>query len=68
MDRLKISPASTDSTASPLAHSSVMIDPPIQRFLDIQDARDLRLGDVTALLEDYKRLASALAKVNEASR
>lgn len=68
MDRLKISPASTDSTASPLSHSSVRIDPPIQRFLDIQDARDLRLGDVTALLEDYKRLASVLAQVNEASR
>jgi hypothetical protein len=68
MDRLKISPASTDSTASPSAVSSVRIDPPIQRFLDVQDARDLRLGDVAVLLEDYKRLASALARVNEGSR
>ncbi|KAJ5368621.1 uncharacterized protein N7496_008381 [Penicillium cataractarum] len=68
MDRLKISPASTDSTASPQAPASVRIDPPIQRFLEVQDVRDLRLGDVAVLLEDYKRLASALARVNEGSR
>lgn len=68
MDRLKISPASTDGTASPSAVSSVRIDPPIQRFMEIQDARDLRLGDVAVLLEDYKRLASALARANEGSR
>jgi hypothetical protein len=68
MDRLKVTPASADTTASPLATSTVRIDPPIQRFLDVQDVRDLRLGDVAVLLEDYKRLATALARVNEGSR
>ncbi|KAF7716652.1 Uncharacterized protein PECH_008222 [Penicillium ucsense] len=69
MDRLKISPASTDNAVSPLAGSpSVQIDPPIQRLLDTRDARDLRLGDVATLLEDYKRLAAALTRLNEASR
>ncbi|EPS28920.1 hypothetical protein PDE_03866 [Penicillium oxalicum 114-2] len=69
MDRLRISPASTDKTASPTVMPlSIHIDPPIQRLIDIKDARDLRLGDVAILLEDYKRLASALARLNEGSR
>ena len=36
------------------------IDPPMQRFLDISDAGELKLAEVTALLKDYQRLASAL--------
>ncbi|KAL4964170.1 VPS9 domain-containing protein [Aspergillus stella-maris] len=36
------------------------VDPPIQRFLQAQSANDLTIGDVTLLLEDYKRLAAAL--------
>ncbi|KAJ5634968.1 uncharacterized protein N7484_008281 [Penicillium longicatenatum] len=59
MDRLRISPVSTE-TASP--RPTQKIDPPIQRFVETQDARDLRVGDVAALLEDYKRLAAALHK------
>ncbi|KAJ5655154.1 hypothetical protein N7507_007104 [Penicillium longicatenatum] len=59
MDRLRISPISTE-TASP--RPTQKIDPPIQRFVETQDARDLRVGDVAALLEDYKRLAAALHK------
>ncbi|KAJ5323100.1 hypothetical protein N7452_011389 [Penicillium brevicompactum] len=64
LDRFKPSPASVESNNSgnsPLP-ASVKIDPPIQRFLDTQDARDLRIGDVAVLLEDYKRLAAALYK------
>lgn len=36
------------------------IDPPIKRFLEVQDAQDLKLGEVAELLEDYKRLATTL--------
>ncbi|PTU19343.1 hypothetical protein P175DRAFT_0441671 [Aspergillus ochraceoroseus IBT 24754] len=38
------------------------IDPPIQRFLQMQNANDLTIGDVSVLLEDYKRLSAALLK------
>ncbi|KAG0157108.1 hypothetical protein PDIDSM_4292 [Penicillium digitatum] len=65
LDIFKPSPASTVGTSgpvSPLPTSSLKIDPPIQRFLETQDARDLRMGDVTLLLEDYKRLVAALYK------
>lgn len=40
------------------------IDPPIQRFLDTQNASELMIGDVSTLLEDYKRLANILLKQN----
>ncbi|CAI7569769.1 unnamed protein product [Penicillium discolor] len=71
LDRFKPSPASTDGPSgpvSPLPASSLKIDPPIQRFLETQDARDLRIGDVAVLLEDYKRLAAALYKPAAESR
>ncbi|KAL5359853.1 hypothetical protein BJX96DRAFT_174739 [Aspergillus floccosus] len=42
--------------------SSSQIDPPIQRFLQIQNVDDLTLRDVSLLLEDYKRIAAALLK------
>ncbi|CAG8053138.1 unnamed protein product [Penicillium salamii] len=66
LDRFKPSPASVENgsgAASPLP--AVKVDPPIQRFLETQDARDLRIGDVAVLLEDYKRLAAALHKATE---
>ncbi|KAJ5805076.1 hypothetical protein N7474_010963 [Penicillium riverlandense] len=71
IDRLKMSPMSTDgagSTVTPLSTSSGKIDPPIQRFLEIQDAAELRVGEVATLLDDYKRLAAALYKPNNPSR
>lgn len=34
--------------------------PPVQRFLDVTDASDLKIGDVDELLKDYQRLARAL--------
>ncbi|OQE42210.1 hypothetical protein PENCOP_c004G05146 [Penicillium coprophilum] len=65
LDKFKPSPAPADNTSgpvSPVPTSLLKIDPPIQRFLETQDARDLRIGDVSILLEDYKRLAAALYK------
>ena len=34
--------------------------PPLQHFLDMDDVKDLRVGEVSELLQDYKRLAEAL--------
>ncbi|KAB8227429.1 VPS9 domain-containing protein [Aspergillus alliaceus] len=53
------------STKSPpisreISSSITRIDPPIQRFLQTTHASDLTIGDVTLLLEDYKRIAAAL--------
>ena len=69
MDRLRIStvptPATPDTTsvvASPGSGSVQKTEPPIQRFLDTQDASELRIGDVALLLEDYKRLAALYSK------
>ncbi|KAI1777717.1 hypothetical protein F4818DRAFT_323418 [Hypoxylon cercidicola] len=36
------------------------IDPPKKKFMDLQNPADLRLGDVSELLRDYRRLAGAL--------
>ncbi|KAL4956349.1 hypothetical protein BDW69DRAFT_158697 [Aspergillus filifer] len=46
-------PTSTSTT-------DAKVDPPILRFLQAQSANDLTIGDVSLLLEDYKRLAAAL--------
>lgn len=48
----------------PSSGSSIKSDPPIQRFLDTQHASDLTIGDVSTLLDDYKRLAAVLFKQN----
>lgn len=34
--------------------------PPVRRFLDIKDAKELRIGEVEELLKDYRRLAEAV--------
>ncbi|KAJ4390474.1 hypothetical protein N0V85_007182 [Neurospora sp. IMI 360204] len=36
------------------------IEPPIKRFMEIQNPADLRIGEVLDLLRDYRRLAGAL--------
>lgn len=36
------------------------LEPPVQRFLAVTDANELRIGDITELLKDYKRLANEL--------
>lgn len=44
-----------------VAHStSIKTLPPIQRYVDLVSAEDLKIGEVAELLNDYKRLASAL--------
>ncbi|KAK3301946.1 uncharacterized protein B0T15DRAFT_541537 [Chaetomium strumarium] len=40
------------------------INPPIQRFMEMQNAADLKLGEVFDLLRDYKRLAGALKEMD----
>jgi len=39
------------------------IDPPIKRFIEMQNPADLRLGEVLELLRDYRRLAGALRDI-----
>lgn len=53
---------STDGSADVPATLS-RIDPPLRRFLETEDAGDLKLRDVAELLQDYKRLAAALASL-----
>ncbi|MCJ1321894.1 hypothetical protein MMC15_007239 [Xylographa vitiligo] len=36
------------------------IEPPVQRFLDVGEASNLKIGDVPELLKDYQRLAGVL--------
>lgn len=62
MDRFKATPASAESGSVEASSrpASANVEPPIQRFLELQDASDLRIGDVAVLLQDYKRLAAAL--------
>lgn len=52
----------TSSSSSVVPFPTVQLsplDPPIRRFLEIDDPQDLRIGDVAELLQDYKRLAAA---------
>jgi hypothetical protein len=56
------SPALPDQNKGPSTTREARIDPPIQRFLQTQNANDLTIGDVSVLLEDYKRIAAALSK------
>ena len=44
----------------PTAHR---IEPPIQRFIDVTDAGELKLAEVKTLLRDYQRLALALKRI-----
>ncbi|KAL8755810.1 MAG: hypothetical protein Q9199_003375 [Rusavskia elegans] len=39
------------------------VAPPIQRFMDVTDAGELKVSEVTELLKDYQRLAAALKNV-----
>lgn len=39
------------------------ISPPHKRFMELQNAADLKLGEVFDLLKDYKRLAGALKEM-----
>ena len=40
--------------------SSIKALPPLQRYIDVTSAEELKIGEVAELLNDYKRLAGAL--------
>lgn len=56
-ERTKVPPARPQAEHVPSSGAPPNFDPPIQRFLDIKHASELTIGDVSALLDDYKRLA-----------
>jgi hypothetical protein len=60
-EKTKVSPSSREVSRNN-GGTPAKIDPPIQRFLQIQHANELTIGDVSVLLEDYKRLAAALSR------
>jgi hypothetical protein len=39
------------------------VEPPIQRFMEVKNPGDLRLGEVVELLRDYRRLAGVLKEL-----
>lgn len=52
-----------DTTSKDKANATGLRDhvlPPIQRFMNVADASELKIGEVDELLRDYKRLAGAL--------
>lgn len=60
-DKLKTKPQDTASSKEPLdSLPPIKVAPPIPKFLETKSAADLRLGEVSDLLQDYKRLAKAL--------
>ena len=61
-ERAKAAQAQAERPSS--GSSSIKSHPPIQRFLDTQHASELKIGDVSTLLDDYKRLAAVLLKQN----
>lgn len=61
-EKAKASSTPTEGTPNAPSPAPSKIDPPIQRFLEAQHANDLAIGDVSALLDDYKRLATVLFK------
>lgn len=63
-ERTKMPPLAQTSRPSSSGGPPPNVDPPIQRFLDTPNASELTIGDVSTLLEDYKRLANILLKQN----
>ncbi len=49
------------SALPPREHA--LISPPVKRFMELQNAADLKLGEVFDLLKEYKRLAGALREM-----
>lgn len=49
-----------DQSNPPVALAPRALAPPVQRFLDINHASELKLGEIGELLKDYQRLARAL--------
>ncbi|KAI0022004.1 hypothetical protein F4780DRAFT_778021 [Xylariomycetidae sp. FL0641] len=59
-DIVDLATAFPDIAASLPPKEVPKIDPPKQRFMELQNPGDLRLGEVLELLRDYRRLAGAL--------
>jgi hypothetical protein len=56
-----------NSTTPPVSSPSIVVDQqvakigaPVQRFVEMADAKDLKIGDVDTLLKDYQRLVQVL--------
>ena len=45
------------------APATAKIEPPVQRFLEVSDAADLKLGEVEGLLREYQRLARVVREM-----
>ncbi len=57
----KAAPAEVKETAAVAALEELRkTGPPVKKFLEMRDAREMRIGDVEELLKDYQRLAGAL--------
>lgn len=50
----------TSKNETNAAATRARISPPIERFMDVANAGDLKIGEVEDLLRDYKRLGGAL--------
>ncbi len=50
----------TKTTVTDAQNSSIKALPPIQRYMDVTSAEDLKISEVAELLSDYKRLAGVL--------
>ncbi|EEQ34814.1 hypothetical protein McanMca71_001977 [Microsporum canis] len=55
-----LAPPSTSTSNKPSGPSPTKVGPGIQKFLDMGDVSELKVGDIPELLEDYKRLAAML--------
>ena len=65
-ERPRPSPSSRTSTPT-TPNSALKADPPIQRFLEAQNANELTIGEVSTLLNDYKRLAGVIFKQGDSN-
>lgn len=59
-EKMKRMGGSTGCTKAP---EPADVDPPIQRFVDLKEAGDLTVRDVSILLKDYQRLAKAVQQL-----
>jgi hypothetical protein len=55
--------SSSDAKASTAVQDLKKMTPPSKKFIECKDVRDLKLGEVEELLQEYQRLVGALGKV-----
>lgn len=53
----------TSATGNVPSLATTNMAPPIRRFIELEDASQLRIGDISELLDDYKRLAAIVANL-----